>query len=109
MPNGLFEPAAGGQRKSAHFASTAELPPQAHGLLPRIVGRQSFWVMVTAVAFCLVLTLITDTFATPQNLFNVTRNFAFVAIIALGKHGSRELNFSSDVDLLFLTILPPCR
>ncbi|MDB5699011.1 MAG: glnE, partial [Alphaproteobacteria bacterium] len=24
------------------------------------------------------------------------------AIIALGKHGSRELNFSSDIDLLFL-------
>ena len=24
------------------------------------------------------------------------------AIIALGKHGSRELNYSSDVDLLFL-------
>jgi ribose transport system permease protein len=84
LPNSLFEPAAGGQRKPAHFASTAELPVQAHGLLARIVSRQSFWVMVTAVAFCLVLTLITDTFATPQNLFNVTRNFAFVAIIALG-------------------------
>ena len=30
------------------------------------------------------LSFATDTFATPQNLFNVTRNFAFVAIIALG-------------------------
>jgi ribose transport system permease protein len=27
---------------------------------------------------------VTDTFATPQNLFNVTRNFAFVGLIALG-------------------------
>ncbi len=26
----------------------------------------------------LALTLLTSTFATPQNLFNVTRNFAFV-------------------------------
>jgi ribose transport system permease protein len=41
-------------------------------------------VLVTAAIASLVLTLITDTFATPQNLFNVTRNFAFVAIIALG-------------------------
>jgi ribose transport system permease protein len=31
-----------------------------------------------------LLSLATDTFATQQNLFNVTRNFAFVAIVALG-------------------------
>ena len=33
---------------------------------------------------CVALSLATDTFATERNIFNVTRNFAFVAIIALG-------------------------
>jgi len=55
-----------------------------HSRLSRIVGQQAFWVFVAAVLACLALTALTDTFATPQNLFNVTRNFAFVAIMALG-------------------------
>src|SRR5215831_382928 len=62
----------------------AGVPEQSHGVLAGMLRRQSFWVLVTAAVACLILTLITDTFATPQNLFNVTRNFAFVAIIALG-------------------------
>jgi ribose transport system permease protein len=52
--------------------------------LSRIMGLQVFWVFVAAVLACLALTLITDTFATERNLFNVTRNFAFVGIIAIG-------------------------
>jgi ribose transport system permease protein len=57
---------------------------QTHGLSGWIVTRPAFWVFLAAVIACLVLSFMTDTFATPQNLFNVTRNFAFVAIIALG-------------------------
>ena len=55
-----------------------------HGLLARMLGQQAFWVFIAAVLACLALTALTDTFATPQNLFNVTRNFAFVGIMALG-------------------------
>jgi len=54
------------------------------GLLGWIVTRPAFWVFLAATLACLALSVLTDTFATPQNLFNVTRNFAFVAIIALG-------------------------
>jgi ribose transport system permease protein len=43
-----------------------------------------FWVSVAAVVAFVVLALASDVFATQQNLFNVTRNFAFVAIIAIG-------------------------
>lgn len=57
---------------------------QTHGWLSRIIGQQAFWVFVAALLACLALTALTDTFATPQNLFNVTRNFAFVGIMALG-------------------------
>jgi ribose transport system permease protein len=52
--------------------------------LARLLSKQSFWVFVAAVIACVSLALATDTFATSQNLFNVTRNFAFVAIMALG-------------------------
>lgn len=49
-----------------------------------VASQQTFWVTVAAVVAFVVLTLTSDVFATQQNLFNVTRNFAFVAIIAIG-------------------------
>jgi ribose transport system permease protein len=52
--------------------------------LTTLLSKPEFWVFVAALLACIALTIMTDTFATPQNLFNVTRNFAFVAIIALG-------------------------
>lgn len=56
-----------------------------HGsLLSRLMNQQVFWVFAAATLGCLALTLVTDTFATERNLFNVTRNFAFVGIIAIG-------------------------
>jgi ribose transport system permease protein len=55
-----------------------------HGPLAWLVSRQTFWVFIAAVVAFAALSLATDTFATQQNLFNVTRNFAFVAIVALG-------------------------
>jgi ribose transport system permease protein len=54
------------------------------GVLSWILSRQTFWVFLAAVAACIALSLATDTFATERNIFNVTRNFAFVGIIALG-------------------------
>jgi ribose transport system permease protein len=49
-----------------------------------VLSRQTFWVFIAAVLACLLLSLVTDTFATRQNIFNVTRNFSFIAIAALG-------------------------
>lgn len=49
-----------------------------------LVGQQTFWVSVAALLAFVSLTLASDVFATQQNLFNVTRNFAFVGIIAIG-------------------------
>lgn len=62
----------------------AAIAHQTRGGLSRFFANQSFWVFLAAVIACLFLTFATDTFATGQNLFNVTRNFAFVAIVALG-------------------------
>src|SRR5206468_12128900 len=49
-----------------------------------LMGQQTFWVSMAALLAFVGLTLASDVFATQQNLFNVTRNFAFVAIIAIG-------------------------
>jgi ribose transport system permease protein len=49
-----------------------------------LVSQQTFWVSVAAIVAFVVLALSSDVFATRQNLFNVTRNFAFVAIVAIG-------------------------
>jgi ribose transport system permease protein len=54
-----------------------------HGL-GWLASHQTFWVSLAAVLAFVVLTFASDVFATQQNLFNVTRNFAFVAIIAIG-------------------------
>ena len=66
-------------------AFAAETPPQqAAGGLRAFAASQSFWVFVAVAAACVFLSFATNSFATPNNLFNVTRNFTFVAVIALG-------------------------
>jgi ribose transport system permease protein len=54
------------------------------GFVAWLISRQVFWIFVAMVAAVLFMSLRTETFLTAGNLFNVTRNFAFVGIIALG-------------------------
>jgi ribose transport system permease protein len=49
-----------------------------------LASQQTFWVSLAAIVAFVMMALVSDVFATQQNLFNVTRNFAFVAIIAIG-------------------------
>lgn len=49
-----------------------------------LIGRQVFWVSLATVLAVIYLSLATTTFDTQQNIFNVTRNFAFVGIVGLG-------------------------
>ncbi len=53
--------------------------------LQRLLGSQPFWVLVALLAISLVMSwLQPDAFASLDNLFNITRNFAFIGIMALG-------------------------
>ena len=75
----------------------------------RIRNLQVFWVFSAAVLACLALTLLTDTFASDRNLFNVARNFAFVAIIAIGMtaviaSGGIDLSVGSSVVMSAMVI-----
>jgi ribose transport system permease protein len=78
-------------------------------LLTRTTNLQLFWVFLAAVVACAALTLVTDTFATERNLFNVARNFAFVGIIAIGMtmviaSGGIDLSVGSSVVLSAMVI-----
>ncbi len=50
----------------------------------RLFRNQTFWVIIAVLLLCLLMTLVSESFATADNLFNVTRNFAFIGIIAVG-------------------------
>ncbi len=52
--------------------------------LSGLLGSQTFWVFIAVIVASLVLSFVTDSFATQKNLYNITRNVTFVAIIALG-------------------------
>ena len=87
----------------------AAIERRTHTPLSWVLSRQAFWVFLAAVIACVGLTLATDTFATSQNLFNVTRNFAFVAIIALGMtvviiSGGIDLSVGSILCLSAMTL-----
>lgn len=82
---------------------------QTYSRFGRIFAKQAFWVFLAAVLASVVLSIVTDTFATPQNLFNVTRNFAFVGLIALGMtvviiSGGIDLSVGSTLCLSAMTL-----
>lgn len=52
--------------------------------LMHMVKSQPFWVTVALFIMCVVMSQISDVFFTEDNFFNVTRNFAFIGVIALG-------------------------
>ena len=54
------------------------------GLLREMVRSQPFWVTVALALICVVMSQVSDVFFSEDNFFNVTRNFAFIGIIAMG-------------------------
>lgn len=54
------------------------------GLIGWLVSRHVFWIFMATVAACVAMALLSENFLKPQNIFNITRNFAFVGIIAVG-------------------------
>jgi ribose transport system permease protein len=55
----------------------------------KIMAKQAFWVTLAVILIPLVMTLVEPTFKAAffkeDNFFNTTRNFAFIAIMALGQ------------------------
>ncbi len=52
--------------------------------LQAMIRTQPFWVFIAIIVIGVVMTFVSDVFLTERNMFNVTRNFAFFGIMALG-------------------------
>lgn len=52
--------------------------------LGAIIRTQPFWVFLAILAIAFAMTFVSDAFMTERNMFNITRNFAFFGIMALG-------------------------
>ena len=70
-----------------------------------LTSSQEFWVFAALVVACICLSLATESFASANNLFNITRNFTFVAVIALGM---TVVIISGGIDLSVGSVLCLC-
>ena len=52
--------------------------------LQTILRTQPFWVFIAIIGIGIVMSFVSDVFFTERNFFNITRNFAFFGIMALG-------------------------
>jgi ribose transport system permease protein len=69
----------------ANVSIESVLDVQQHNLWQRIAAAQSFWVTIALIAICLVMSWLQPaSFASSENFFNITRNFSFIGIMALG-------------------------
>jgi ribose transport system permease protein len=60
-------------------------PDRRRTLAQRLMARQSSWVAVGLIVICLIMSWLSpDAFATMDNFYNITRNFAFIGMMALG-------------------------
>jgi ribose transport system permease protein len=61
------------------------LPVKRSSILQALVQRQSFWVTVALLVICTGMTFIAPgAFDTADNFYNITRNFAFIGMMAMG-------------------------
>ena len=69
----------------ANVSIESVLGIQQHNLWQRVAGAQAFWVTVALFIICIVMSFLQPaSFATPENFYNITRNFSFIGIMALG-------------------------
>ena len=52
--------------------------------IQKLLSEQSFWVSVALLGICFVMYFVEDAFSSKDNLFNITRNFSFIGIMAIG-------------------------
>ncbi len=76
-----------------------------HTWLSSVLNSQALWVLCAIIAACVFLSFATDAFLTGRNLYNITRNVTFVAIVALGM---TIVIISGGIDLSVGSVLCLC-
>ncbi len=78
--------------------------------LQRMIGAQSFWVAVALFIICgLMSAVYPNAFGTGENFYNITRNFSFIGIMAIGMTtviitGGIDLSVGSVMGVVGITI-----
>ena len=66
-------------------AAVADSAQREGSAVQRVLSSQAFWVTVALALICLGMTILHPrAFASVENFYNITRNFAFIGIMALG-------------------------
>jgi ribose transport system permease protein len=68
-----------------HVSIESVLDLQEQSALQRFLGAQSIWVTLALIVICVVMGYLQPTsFLSADNFYNITRNFSFIGIMALG-------------------------
>src|SRR5215831_20708966 len=91
------------------MAIDTELPRASQNAWQQLLASQAFWVTISVFLIPIVMTVVEPSFSAAfwkeDNIFNVTRNFAFIAIIALGQVA---VIVTGGIDLSVGSVLAVC-
>jgi ribose transport system permease protein len=73
-----------GSGKARVGAAEPVLDSHEKTIFEKLVGNQAFWVTIALLIICVVMSVREPVFATEDNFYNITRNFSFIGIMALG-------------------------
>ena len=79
-----MKPSSAKAIEETHAAISDVVSIREQSTLQRLVSNQAFWVAVALLALVIFMTWSEPTFGTADNVTNITRNFAPLAIMALG-------------------------
>ncbi len=69
---------------SANVSINSVLGLRQRSVFGGLLASQAFWVMLALIVICVIMSIREPRFATEENFYNITRNFAFIGIMALG-------------------------
>src|SRR5882724_5239542 len=81
-PEPQLQPA--GEARASAAISEPVLDTHEKTIFEKLLGNQSFWVTIALLFICVVMSIDEPVFASEDNFFNITRNFAFIGVMALG-------------------------
>src|SRR5579872_3373470 len=70
--------------KNAASLTDAALDTREKTFLEKVFANQPFWVTIALLAICVVTGLEEPVFFSADNFYDITRNFAFIGVMALG-------------------------
>jgi ribose transport system permease protein len=91
------------------MATDTIMPRPSQGLVQQVLASQAFWVTISVFLIPIAMTVLAPGFSAAfwkeDNFFNFTRNFAFIAIIALGQVA---VIITAGIDLSVGSVLAVC-